>query len=99
MLLVNRVNVRSATTTVHALDGRTLGSFTLAAPLDAAFLDDRRVAHGVTARGAEGSGNQPAYRDVLVVGGTWVSESLTSPVSRLTGPGGNQHDDTASLAP
>jgi hypothetical protein len=69
VLLVNRVNVRSATTTVHALDGRTLGSFTLAAPLDAAFLDDRRVAHGVTAVEPKNV-EQPAYRDVLVV--TWA---------------------------
>ncbi len=72
VLLVNRVNVRSATTTVHALDGRTLGSFTLASPLDAAFLDDRRVAHGVTAVEPK-DGNQPAHRDVLVV--TWAEDA------------------------
>jgi hypothetical protein len=70
VLLVNRVNVKSATTTVHALDGRTLGSFTLSAPLDAAFLDDRRVAHGVTAVEPRDE-DRPAYRDVLVV--TWAS--------------------------
>jgi hypothetical protein len=71
VLLINRVNVRSATTTVHALDGRTLGSFTLSAPLDAAFLDDRRVAHGVTAVEPLDEA-QSAYRDVLVV--TWAEE-------------------------
>jgi hypothetical protein len=72
VLLVNRVNVKSATTTVHALDGPTLGSFTLSKPLDAAFLDDRRVAHGVTAVEPKDE-RQPAYRDVLVV--TWAEDS------------------------
>jgi hypothetical protein len=73
VLLINRVNVRSATTTVHALDGRALGSFTLAAPLDAAFLDDRRVAHGVTAVEPK-EVELPAYRDVLVV--TWARSEV-----------------------
>jgi hypothetical protein len=71
VLLINRVNVRSGTTVVHALDGRALGSFTLTSPLDAAFLDDHRVAHGVTPVEPE-RGDQPAYRDVLVV--TWAAE-------------------------
>jgi hypothetical protein len=71
VLLINRVNVRSATTSVHSLDGRTLGSFTLASPLDAAFLDDRRVAHGVTPVEPKDP-ERPAYRDVLVV--TWVED-------------------------
>src|SRR5438128_2444142 len=48
VLLVDRVNIVSGTTTVHALDGRPLGSFTLASPLDTTLLDDARVAHGVT---------------------------------------------------
>ena len=69
VLLIDRVNVRSATTTVHALDGHPLGGFTLAAPLDASFLDDRRVAHGVTPVEPRDP-DQPAYRDVLVV--TWA---------------------------
>jgi len=63
---VNRVNIASGTTTIHAGDGTLLGSFTLAAPLDSALVDDAQVKHGVTpvtpiyrAR--------PAYRDVLVV--------------------------------
>jgi len=72
VLLINRVNVRSATTTVHALDGRALGSFTLSKPLDAAFLDDQRVAHGVTAVEPKDE-RQPAHRDVLVV--TWAAAS------------------------
>ncbi len=66
VLLVDRVNVLSGTTTVHALDGRPLGSFTLTTPLDAAILDDSRVAHGVTPIEPLDPG-RPAHRDVLVV--------------------------------
>lgn len=66
VLLVARSNIESGTTTVHALDGRQLGSFTLAEPLDAALVDDARVMHGVTpVRPIDPS--KPAYRDVLVV--------------------------------
>ena len=68
VLLVDRQNIASGTTTVHALSGEELGAFTLAAPLDAALLDDCRVAHGVTAIEPV-DGQRPAYRDVLVV--TW----------------------------
>ena len=68
VLLIDRDNVISGTTTVHALDGRQLGSFTLSAPLDAAFLDDTRVAHGVTAIEPLDR-RTPGRRDVLVV--TW----------------------------
>lgn len=66
VLLVNRVNIESGTTTVHTLDGVLLGSFTLATPLDAALVDDARVKHGVTAVHPLDPG-RPAYRDVLVV--------------------------------
>jgi hypothetical protein len=66
VLLVARKNIESGTTTVHAIDGTLLGSFTLAAPLDAALVDDARVKHGVTpVRPMDPA--QPAYRDVLVV--------------------------------
>jgi hypothetical protein len=66
VLLVDRVNIESGTTTVHALDGTQLGSFTLATPLDAALVDDTRVKHGVTAvRPLDPA--RAAYRDVLVV--------------------------------
>jgi hypothetical protein len=68
VLLVERHNILSGTTTVHSLDGQELGSFTLASPLDAARLDDSRVAHGVTAIEPLDA-TRPAYRDVLVV--TW----------------------------
>jgi hypothetical protein len=66
VLLVNRVNIASGTTTVHDLDGRLLGSFTLTDPLDSALVHDTRVKHGVTdVRPIDPS--RPAYRDVLVV--------------------------------
>ena len=66
VLLVNRCNIASGTTTVHGLDGGPLGSFTLTDPFDAAFVDDRRVAHGVTPV-TPIDPTQPAHRDVLVV--------------------------------
>ena len=66
VMLVDRKNIASGTTTLHALDGRMLGSFTLATPCDAALVDDSRVMHGVTAvHPVEPS--RPAWRDVLVV--------------------------------
>ena len=66
VLLINRTNIKSGTTTVHDLDGHALGSFTLVAPLDTAIVDDARVKHGVTAVEAIDPG-RAAYRDVLVV--------------------------------
>lgn len=66
VLLVSRANIESGTTTIHALDGTLLGSFTLTEPLDAALVDDARVKHGVTAvRPIDPA--RPAHRDVLVV--------------------------------
>ena len=66
VMLVDRVNIHSGTTTMHAPDGRLLGSFTLTHPCDAALLDDHRVMHGVTAVRPEDP-SRPAWRDVLVV--------------------------------
>ena len=66
VLLVARRNIASGTTTIHALDHRELGSFTLTEPLDAALVDDARVFHGVTPVEPVDPA-QPAYRDVLVV--------------------------------
>ena len=66
VLLINRTNIKSGTTTVHDLDGKLLGSFTLTAPLDAALVDDARVRHGVTAVEPIDA-SRAAYRDVLVV--------------------------------
>jgi hypothetical protein len=66
VLLVNRSNIVSGTTAIHAADGRELGRFTLTQPLDAALVDDSRVSHGVTPVQALDP-SAPAYRDVLVV--------------------------------
>lgn len=66
VLLVRRRNIASGTTTIHAPDGRDLGSFTLQQPFDAALIDDRRVYHGVTPVQPIDAA-QPAFRDVLVV--------------------------------
>jgi hypothetical protein len=66
VMLVDRVNIASGTTTMHAPDGRDLGSFTLAAACDAALVDDNRVMHGVTPVHPVDP-SLPAWRDVLVV--------------------------------
>lgn len=66
VLMVQRLNIARGTTTVYAPDRSELGSFTLAAPLDATLLDDHRVYHGVTAVEPLDP-SLPAHRDVLVV--------------------------------
>lgn len=66
VLLIDRTNIKSGTTTVHDLNGNLLGSFTLTAPWDAALVDDARVKHGVTAVEAIDP-SRAACRDVLVV--------------------------------
>jgi hypothetical protein len=66
VLLIGRRNIQSGETSIHDLTGRTLGSFTLTDPLDAALVDDSRVMHGVTAVEPVDPAT-PAARDVLVV--------------------------------
>lgn len=66
VLMVRRHNIRSGTTSIHALDGHELGSFTLTQPFDAALVEDARVYHGVTAVEPLDP-QQAAFRDVLVV--------------------------------
>ncbi len=66
VLLVQRCNIASGTTTIHTPHGPELGSFTLTAPFDAALVDDERVYHGVTPVEPVDP-TRPAYRDVLVV--------------------------------
>ncbi len=66
VLLVGRQNVASGETRIADLPGNPLGSFTLTDPMDAAWVDDNRVKHGVTAIEPLDP-TQPAYRDVLVV--------------------------------
>jgi hypothetical protein len=66
VLMIDRTNIASGTTTIHGLDKAELGSFTLTRPLDAALVNDRRVYHGVTAVQPLDPA-APAHRDVLVV--------------------------------
>jgi hypothetical protein len=66
VLLIDRENIVSGTTTIHTAAGVELGSFTLTDPLDAALVDDERVFHGVTPVHPEDP-TRPAHRDVLVV--------------------------------
>lgn len=66
VLLIDRRNIASGTTTIHTADGSLLGSFTLARALDAALVDDARVFHGVTPVTPLDPA-KPAHRDVLVV--------------------------------
>lgn len=66
VLLVNRHNIASGTTTIHAPDGRLLGDFTLTHPLDAALIHDPSVFHGVTPV-LPLVADEHAFRDVLVV--------------------------------
>ena len=66
VMLINRTNVASGITQIFDCAGKLLGDFTLTDPLDAVFLDDNRVFHGVTPitpLNVEGK----ACRDVLVL--------------------------------
>jgi hypothetical protein len=66
VMLVNRTNVSSGVTQIFGPDRAPLGEFTLTDPLDAVFLDDRRVFHGVTPIAPVDSARK-ACRDVLVL--------------------------------
>lgn len=64
--LIGRTNVAGGVTHVGDVSGRPLGSFTLLEPLDAVFLDDTRVRHGVTPIEVLRPGRE-AHRDALVL--------------------------------
>lgn len=66
VMLVRRENIASGETMMEDSAHRPLGSFTLREPLDAAFVDDERVFHGVTPVGRLDPAKH-AHRDVLVV--------------------------------
>ena len=66
VLMVRRENIASGETTIHDLQGKLLGSFTLSQAMDAAWVDDSQVYHGVTPVEPREPG-RPAFRDVLVV--------------------------------
>jgi hypothetical protein len=66
VLLIGRSNIQSGVTSIRGTDGKDLGSFTLTEPLDAAWVDDHRVLHGVTPVEPIDPAS-PGFRDVLVV--------------------------------
>lgn len=66
VLMIGRENIESGETSIHDLEGKRLGSFTLATPFDAALVDDHRVYHGVTPVAPVKAG-LASHRDVLVV--------------------------------
>lgn len=66
VVLIGRTGVAGGVTDIADSSGRSLGAFTLTEPLDAVFLDDRRVRHGVTPLEILAPG-RPAHRDVLVL--------------------------------
>jgi hypothetical protein len=66
VVLVARTNVASGITSIFDLDQNPLGDFTLTDPLDAVFLQDSRVYHGVTAIKPVDPA-QAACRDVAVI--------------------------------
>jgi hypothetical protein len=64
--LIARTGVAGGVTAIGDAKGKSLGAFTLSEPLDAVFLDDHRVRHGVTPIEILEPG-RPAHRDVLVL--------------------------------
>ena len=66
VLLVDRQNIASGTTTIHTAEGTLAGSFTLTRALDSALVDDARVFHGVTPVTPVNPA-LPSHRDVLVL--------------------------------
>jgi hypothetical protein len=66
VLLIARQNIASGMTTVHDIEKKHVGSFTLTRPMDAAWVDDSRVYHGVTPIEPLDPA-EPGHRDVLVV--------------------------------
>ncbi len=64
--LIGRVGVAGGVTAISDESGHPLGSFTLLEPLDAVFLDDRRVRHAVTPIELLDP-DEHGHRDVLVL--------------------------------
>ena len=65
VMLVKRENVQSGVTLIEDINKTPLGHFTLTHPMDATFVDDHRVLHGVTPISPIDP-TRPAWRDVLV---------------------------------
>lgn len=75
VLMIARENIEAGTTSVHIAGGLEVGNFTLRLPLEAVWLDDNRLFHGVTAVHPKNPA-LPAYRDVLVL--TLKAQNLAS---------------------
>ena len=66
VILIDRLNVGEGVTAICGPGRQPLGTFTLTDALDAVFLDDHHVLHGVTPIHRLDS-TEPGHRDVLVV--------------------------------
>ena len=66
MMMVGRENIAGGESTIADAARRPLRRATLSEPFDAAFVDDRRVFHGVSAVRPQDPA-RPAFRDVLVL--------------------------------
>ena len=66
VMMVGRNNVSGGLSTIADAERHPLVTATLAEPLDASLVDDRRVFHGVSPITAADP-SRPAHRDVLVV--------------------------------
>ena len=66
ILMIDKVNVEHGVTMIAGKNGRRLGSLALQDPLDAVFIDDRRVTHGVTPI-YRIDPSRTGHRDVLVL--------------------------------
>lgn len=66
VFLIERCNVVAGTTRIAIDDDEAVAEFTLIDPLDAVFIDDRRVRHGVTPITGLIPGRE-THRDVLVL--------------------------------
>jgi hypothetical protein len=72
VMLVARHNADSGITDICDAAGASLGAFTLTRAMDAVFLDDHRVLHGVTPITVS-AGHEAAHRDVLVITFTQIA--------------------------
>jgi hypothetical protein len=66
VVMINRVNINSGTTTIYNLDHELIGEFTLQDSFDLVLVNDRKLYHGVTSI-EQIDGSAEAYRDVLVI--------------------------------
>lgn len=80
IFLINRCNVEAGTTRISVDGAEQIAEFTLVHPLDAVFLEDHRVRHGVTPI-TRIDPTRPAWRDVLVLTFKRGAQNATAPAS------------------